>query len=81
MQPETLLAYVHAQPFRPFRITTADGTTYDVPYPRAVRVGREFVLFYFKNDPFGPYHRVDRIDLDIIAKVEHLAGLPAAATG
>jgi hypothetical protein len=33
MGPADVKAFTRAEPFRPFRITLTDGTTYDVHYP------------------------------------------------
>ena len=38
--------YVDAQPFHPFRITTADGRTFDVRHPEMVKVGRTTMTIF-----------------------------------
>jgi hypothetical protein len=38
--------YVTAEPFRPFRIRMASGTTYEVRHPEMILVGRTSVRIY-----------------------------------
>ncbi|HWE35864.1 MAG TPA: hypothetical protein VG406_04770 [Isosphaeraceae bacterium] len=46
MTPQAVLGYVKAQPFRPFRIHTASGRTFDVCHPEMIKVLRSNVLIY-----------------------------------
>lgn len=78
MSPETMLSYVRAKPFRPFRIIRTDGITYDVTHPAFVRVGVDYMLFFFKKHPDAPYDRFDIFGPEVIAKVEYVDALPTA---
>jgi hypothetical protein len=40
MTPREVMTHVTAEPFRPFRIHTASGRTFDVRHPEVVQVGR-----------------------------------------
>ena len=46
-----ILRYLHASPFRPFRIQMTSGRTVDVRHPEMVRVGmRDLIVFKFVSD-------------------------------
>lgn len=40
MTPKEVMTHVAAEPFRPFRIHTASGRTFEVKHPEVVQVGR-----------------------------------------
>jgi hypothetical protein len=43
--------YVGAEPFRPFRVTTTSGRTYEIRHPEMIQVGRStMTIFTFLND-------------------------------
>ncbi len=44
MRPQDVLSYLHAQPFRPFRIRMNSGRTFDIRHPEMIRVGQRDVL-------------------------------------
>ncbi len=44
MTPQTVLGYVKAEPFRPFRIHMASGKTFDVRHPEMIKVLKSNVL-------------------------------------
>jgi hypothetical protein len=44
--PQTILAYVKAEPFRPFRIDTASGRTFNIRHPEMVKVLRSSLLVF-----------------------------------
>jgi hypothetical protein len=48
MTPQTMLGYVKAEPFRPFRLHLVSGRTFDVRHPEMIKVLRSNVLI-FKN--------------------------------
>lgn len=48
MSPQTVLDYVQARPFRPFRLHLASGRTFDVRHPEMIKVLRNH-LIVFKN--------------------------------
>jgi len=51
--PQTLLGYVKAEPFRPFRIHMASGRTLDVRHPEMIKVLKSHLLI-FKADGDTP---------------------------
>ncbi len=53
MSPQDLLAFVKAQPFRPFQIRLANGRTFVVRHPEMISVGKNdaVVSTYTRNDP------------------------------
>jgi hypothetical protein len=46
MTPQTVLGYVKAEPFRPFRLHLASGRTYDVRHPEMIKVLKSSVLIF-----------------------------------
>ncbi len=49
MTPQTLLGYVKAELFRPFRIHVASGRSSDVRHPEMIKVLKSYALV-FKAD-------------------------------
>jgi len=47
MRPEDLRQFLRQQPFRPFRITLTDGSTYDIRHPELVALGRSSLVIGF----------------------------------
>jgi hypothetical protein len=46
-----IASYLGAEPFRPFRITTTSGRTFDIRHPEMVQVGRStMTIFTFLNN-------------------------------
>jgi hypothetical protein len=52
MTPQTVLGYVKAEPFRPFRILMARGKTLDVRHPEMIKVLKSYAIV-FKADGDG----------------------------
>ena len=76
MTSQEVLNYLQVQPFRPFRIRTNSGRTFDIPHPEMVRVGRRDVLiFTFVSDSPDVYDRWENVSLVLI---ESLAPLEAS---
>ena len=50
MTPLTVLGYVKAEPFRPFRIHMASGRTFDVRHPEMVKVLKSYLLIFSSID-------------------------------
>ena len=46
MTPQTVLGYVKAVPFRPFRLHMASGRTFDVRHPEMVKVLKSVLLIF-----------------------------------
>jgi len=44
--PQAVLGYVKAEPFRPFRIHTASGRTFEIRHPEMIKVLRSDVLIF-----------------------------------
>jgi hypothetical protein len=72
MRPETLLDYVRAVPFRPFRIVLNSGRSYDVWYPQMLRVTRDHFVLFHAETPDAPHDRFDTVGLLLVERVEHL---------
>ncbi len=73
MRPQDLLAYVHAQPFRPFRIRMNSGRTFDIRRPVMVRVARDcLILCTFVSDNPNVVDHWETISLLLIESISHL---------
>jgi len=73
MDPQEILAYVQAQPFRPFRILMNSGRTYDIRHPEMIRVARDCViLFTFVSDNPDVVDRWETISLLLMESISHL---------
>jgi hypothetical protein len=46
MTPATILGYVKAEPFLPFRISMASGRVFDVPHPEMIKVLKSCALVF-----------------------------------
>lgn len=46
MTPQTVLGYVKAQPFRPFRLHMASGKTFEIRHPELIKVLKSNVLVF-----------------------------------
>jgi len=46
MAPQTVLGYVKAEPFRPFRVHLASGRTFDIRHPEMIKVLKNYVLIF-----------------------------------
>ena len=73
MSPQNVLAFVKAQPFRPFHIRMASGRELQVRHPEMVRVGKtEVVVFtYTRNDP-DVHDKWETVSLERIESIGHL---------
>lgn len=68
--PQDILNYLHAVPFRPFRINMASGKTFDIRHPEMVRVGRGvLIIFTYVNDDPDIFDRWDTVSLMLIENV------------
>lgn len=50
LTPQTVLGYVKAEPFRPFRLHLASGRTFDVRHPEMVKILKSSVLVFRATD-------------------------------
>jgi hypothetical protein len=51
MSPQTLLGYLKAEPFRPFRFPRANGRTLDVRHPEKIKVLKVCALVFTMLTP------------------------------
>ena len=72
LRPEALLAFVRAQPFRPFRIVMNSGKAYEIRHPELIRVGRDFFNYYHATPPDAPAESWETVSLILIQNVQHL---------
>ncbi len=75
--------YVEAEPFRPFRIKMASGSSYEIRHPEMILVGRSSVRVY--TNPEGEsgngarWHDVSLMLMETLEPIESAA--PEAAKG
>lgn len=50
IHPRTMLDFLTAEPFLPFRIHMASGVTFEVRHPEMVRVGRSSVTVHMPSN-------------------------------
>jgi hypothetical protein len=50
LAPQTVLEYVRAEPFRPFRLHVASGRTFEVRHPELIKVLKSTVLLFQVSD-------------------------------
>ena len=75
MAPRENLNYLHAQPFRPFRILLNSGGTLEICHLEMVRIGiRDLLIFTFVSNSPDVYDRWENVSLLLI---ESLAPLEA----
>ena len=48
--PRTMIDFVTAEPFRPFRIQMASGATFDVGHPEMIKVGRSTLTVHLVSE-------------------------------
>ena len=72
MRPDDIRGFLTIRPFQPFRITLADGRTYDVLHPELALVGRSFVAVGLARpgDPEAVADRLVTISLLHIMQIE-----------
>jgi hypothetical protein len=70
---QTILGYLKAEPFRPFRIHMASGRTFDIRHPEMVKTGKtNIVIFTYVSDQPEIYDKWDTVSLMLIENVSHL---------
>ena len=73
MTPSSLLTYVKAAPFRPFRIHTASGRTFEVRHPEMVKVLKSYLLvFYSVGETPDVYDEWESVSLMLIESISHI---------
>lgn len=73
MSSREILAYLRAQPFRPFRIVMNSGRTFDIRHPEMVRVARDcIVLFTYVSEDLEIVDHWETVSLLLVESVQHL---------
>jgi len=79
MAPESLLGYVRASPFKPFRIVLNSGRNYDVHHPEFIDVGFDDAVYFYKKSPDSPHERWETFSLSLVEHIEHIQPTAAAS--
>jgi hypothetical protein len=71
---QRIASYVGAEPFRPFRITTTSGRTFEIRHPEMVQVGRSTmtIFTFLSNEPEKTKEREVEVSLLLTESVEPL---------
>ena len=71
---QRMAGYVHAEPFRPFRITLNGGRTFDIRHPEMVQLGRSTMTLFthLSDDPEAANERQIEVSLLLTESVEPL---------
>jgi hypothetical protein len=80
MRAQSVLSYVRAEPFQPFRIVMNSGKPYEVRHPEMIEVGRDVCIYYHRAEPDQPFERWESISLLLIQSIEHIGQPTAPAT-
>lgn len=67
-----IIEYVSAEPFRPFRVTTTSGLTYDIRHPESIMVCSDIMIFTFVSDSPEIYDKWQSISLVLIESLSPL---------
>ena len=79
LTPRTLMDFVFAEPFRPFRMHMASGRTFDVRHPEMVKVGRSLVTVHAPPEDDGEKPgRWQEVSLMLLESIEPLENKSAA---
>ena len=71
---QRIASYVGAEPFRPFRITTVSGRTFEIRHPEMIQVGRSTmtIFTFLSNEPEEAKERQVEVSLLLTESVEPL---------
>ncbi len=70
---QTVLDYVRAEPFRPFRIHMASGRTFDVRHPEMIKVLRSWLIVFRTNGSVTDIPEgFDSLSLTLVESISHL---------
>jgi hypothetical protein len=73
VSPHDVLAYLKAQPFRPFRIHMVSGKSYDIRHPEVIRVtATTLVIFTYLSDDAEVFDRWETASLTLIETISYL---------
>lgn len=81
MRPDTLLSYVRAEPFQPFRLVMNSGRAFEVRHPEMIRVGRDVLNLYYANPPDAPFERFHTVSLLLIERIEWMEKPAPSSSG
>ena len=77
MEPESVAEWVHAVPFKPFRIFLSSGRRYDVAHPDFIDVGVDSAIFFYRREP-GTHQHYKR-EMFALAQIDHIEELDTAS--
>jgi hypothetical protein len=67
------MAFVHEQPFRPFRVRMTSGRMFEIRHPEMLRVGmNSMIIFTFISDNADLYDGWETVSLMLVESVTHL---------
>jgi hypothetical protein len=71
---QRMASYVHAEPFRPFRITLNGGRTFDIRHPEMIQLGRTTMTIFtlLSNESEAAKDRQVEVSLVLTESVELL---------
>jgi hypothetical protein len=71
---QRMATYVHAEPFRPFRITLNGGRSFDIRHPEMIQLGRSTmtIFMHLDNETGGAHERQVEVSLLLTESVEPL---------
>jgi hypothetical protein len=71
---QRMASYVHAEPFRPFRITLNGGRTFDIRHPEMIQLGRSTMTIFrhLSDDSEAAAERQIEVSLLLTESVEPL---------
>jgi hypothetical protein len=71
MTPQTVLGYVKAEPFRPFRIRMASGQALEIRHPEMILVGRTTARVYDAvDDARETWHEASLLTMETIEPMD-----------
>jgi hypothetical protein len=78
LSPQTVLEYVKAEPFRPFRLHMASGRTFEVRHPELIKVLKSHVLlFQVSGESLEIPDECQRVSLMLMETISLLEQTPA----
>ena len=79
---QRMASYLGAEPFRPFRITTTSGRTFEIRHPEMIQVGRTTmtIFTFLSNAPEEARERQVEVSLLLTESIEPLDA-PAHSQG
>ena len=77
---QRIARYVGAEPFRPFRITTTSGRSFEIRHPEMVQVGRSTmtIFTYLNTESEETKERQVEVSLLLTESVEPLDAITSA---